>query len=323
MMSQSQQTDFASNGLDGADQSHPSAVVAAHKRVLHGSGFRSRFVEVVPGERVHIMEGKEGTPLVLLHGSGPSALLFLPLMERLTGVRAIAVDRPGFGLSDPHEWPLTRRREAAIEWVDSLFDSLFLEEAALLGSSAGGTWAVWFALAHPEKVNRLILLGAPPTLSVNMPPPPLRGIASIDPANPPPMPPPSRETVIQSLSGMGEGDTIVNYPEQIDALIAAGQDPVASMANLDELQSLIAPEGWQPSVETQVSELERLKPATLLVWGNNDPLGGREAAHQAASVIPDAQLEMLDSGHGPWLGHPDRVANHVSSFITGRRPLPA
>ena len=121
------------------------------------------------------------------------------------------------------------------------------------------------------------------------------------------------------MSGMGEGDTIVSYPEQIDALIAAGRDPVASMANLDELQSLITPEGWQPSVETQVSELGRLKPSTLLVWGNSDPLGGRESAHQAAAAIPDAQLEMLDCGHAPWLGHPDRVANLVSSFIIGRR----
>lgn len=318
-MSQMQQTDSAANGPGGADQHHPPAVVMAHEQALHGSGFQSRFIEAVPGERVHIMEGGEGAPVVMLHGSGPSALLFLPLMEKLTGVRAIAVDRPGFGLSDPHTWPTTGRREAAVEWVGSLFDGLDLKEAALFGSSAGGTWALWFALAHPDRVSRLILLGAPPTLNVNQPPPTLRGIASIDPANPPPMPPPSRETVIQSMSGMGEGDTIVNYPHQIEALVAAGRDPVASMANLDELQTLISPEGWQPSVETRVSELEGLKPSTLLVWGTNDPLGGVDAARKAASAIPDGQLEMLDAGHGPWLGHPDQVSNLVSTFITGRR----
>lgn len=319
-MSQMQQTDSAPNGPGGTDQQHPPAVVAAHEQALNGSGVHSRFIEAIPGERVHIMEGGEGAPLVMLHGSGPSALLFLPLMEKLTGVRAIAVDRPGFGLSDPHPWPTTNRREAAVEWVGSLLDGLDLKETALLGSSAGGTWTVWFALEHPDRVSGLILLGAPPTLSVNVPPPPLRGIASIDPANLPPMPTPSRETVIQSMSGMGEGNTIVNYPHQIDALVAAGQDPVASMANLDELQALISPEGWQPSVETRVSELEELKPSTLLVWGNQDPLGGTDAARQAASAIPDAQLEMLDSGHGPWLGHPDQVANLVSTFITRRRP---
>ena len=318
-MSQMQQTDSAPNGTGGTDQQHPPAVVAAHKQALHGSGFHIRFIEAISGERVHIMEGAEGAPLVMLHGSGPSALLFLPLMEKLIGVRAIAVDRPGFGLSDPHTWPTTSRRETAVDWVGRLLDGLDLRETALLGSSAGGTWAVWFALAHPERVSRLVLLGAPPTLSVNTPPPPLRGIASIDPTNPPPMPPPSRENVIQSMSGMGEGTTIVNYPHQIDALVAAGRDPVASMANLDELQTLISPEGWQSSVETPVSELEGLKPSTLLVWGTHDPLGGTDAARRAAAAIPDAQLEMLDSGHGPWLGHPDQVANLVSTFITGRR----
>jgi pimeloyl-ACP methyl ester carboxylesterase len=319
MMSQMQQTDPAAKGPTGADQTHPSEVLAAHEQALDGSGFHSRLIEALPGERVHVMEGREGPPLVMLHGSGPSALLFLPLMEKLRGVRVIAVDRPGFGLSDPHAWQTTSRREAAVEWVGSLFDGLDLKEAALLGSSAGGTWAVWFALAHPDRVSRLILLGAPPTLSVNVPPPSLRGIASIDPAKPPPMLPPSRETVIQSMSGMGEGNTIVNYPHQIEALVAAGRDPVASMANLDELRTLISPEGWHPSVETQVSELEGLKPSTLLVWGNHDPLGGTDAARHAASAIPDAQLEMLDSGHAPWLGHTDQVVNLVSTFITGRR----
>lgn len=320
-MEQMHQTNSAAPANGGADQPHSPAVVAAHERALHGSGFRSRFIEAIPGERTHIMEGAEGKPLVMLHGSGPSALLFLPLLTKLTGVRAIAVDRPGFGMSDPHTWTTRGRREAVVEWVGRLFDGLGLKEASLLGSSAGGTWAVWFALAHPESVSRLVLIGAPPTLSVNTPPLPLRGMAAIDPANPPPMPPPSRETVIQSMSGMGEGDTIAHYPHQIEAMIAAGQDPVASMASLDEIQALISPDGWQPSLVTRLNELAELQPSTLLVWGMHDPLGGTDAARQTASVIPDARLEMLESGHGPWLGHPDRVAELVSAFVTERHTV--
>jgi pimeloyl-ACP methyl ester carboxylesterase len=121
------------------------------------------------------------------------------------------------------------------------------------------------------------------------------------------------------MSLMGEGNTIVNHPNQIEALVAAGQDPVASMTNMDELRAFISPDGWQPSLETGVSELKGLKPSTLLVWGNHDPLGGSDAARQVTSAIPDARLELVDSGHGPWLGHPDHVANLVSTFITGRR----
>lgn len=320
-MEQMHQTSSAVPVNGAGKQPHPPAVVAAHEQALHGSGLRSRFIEAIPGERTHIIEGLEGGSLVMLHGSGPSALLFLPLIEKLRGVRAIAVDRPGFGLSDPHTWPPEGRREAVVEWVDRLLDGLGLKEVALLGSSAGGTWAVWFALAHPDRVRRLVLLGAPPTLTVNTPPAPLRAMASIDPANPPSMPPPSRETVIGSMSGMGEGDTIVSYPQQIEAMIAAGQDPIASAASLDELQALISPDGWQPSIVTPLRELAELQPSTLVLWGVHDPLGGTDAARQTASVIPDARLEMLESGHGPWLGHPDRVAELVSGFVAERHPV--
>lgn len=106
--------------------------------------------------RIHAIETGDGKPLVLLHGSGPTALQFLPLLERLPGVRAIAVDRAGFGLSDPIEPPSEDYREAAVDSVNVILDGLGLTETALLGNSAGGTCALWYALAHPDRVTRLV-----------------------------------------------------------------------------------------------------------------------------------------------------------------------
>lgn len=117
---------------------HPDEVIAAHERVLASSAAQSRYFEVADGRRIHGIEIGDGKPLVLLHGSGPTALQFLPLLERLTGVRAIAVDRPGFGLSDPIEPPSVDYREAAVESVNLILDGLGLTETALLGNSAGG-----------------------------------------------------------------------------------------------------------------------------------------------------------------------------------------
>ncbi|MGH2382127.1 MAG: hypothetical protein ACRDG7_13030, partial [Candidatus Limnocylindria bacterium] len=74
-------------GESGGGVAHPDEVVAAHARVLAGSSAQSRYVQVGPGRRVHAIEAGDGQPLVMLHGSGPTALLFLPLLERLTGVR--------------------------------------------------------------------------------------------------------------------------------------------------------------------------------------------------------------------------------------------
>jgi pimeloyl-ACP methyl ester carboxylesterase len=303
------------SGFPTPELGHPSEVAAAHERVLAGSPARSRYVEVTPGQRVHLIEAGEGAPLVLIHGSGPSALLFLPLLARLEGLRAIAVDRPGFGLSDPAAPTEMPYREAGAGWVTSVIDALGLEETALLGSSTGGTWALWYTLAHTDRVRRLVLLGALPLVEGTSVPPPMLGIASADTGEPPPqMPPPSPETVIQSMSVMGEADTIVNYPDQIDALVVAGQDPVASNASLAELRTIIAPTGWQQELETPLEELGQLAVPTLLIWGENDPLGGADVAQAAASSIPGARLELLAAGHAPWLGHPDRTATLVSDF---------
>lgn len=295
---------------------HPREVEAAHARALAGSSAHNRHVAVAPGQRVHVIEAGEGAPLVLIHGSGPSALLFLPLMRRMEGVRAIAVDRPGFGLSDPTEPAAMSYRDAAVAWVSSIIDALELGETALLGNSTGGTWALWYALAHPGRVRRLVLLGAPPLVEGARVPPPMLGVASPDTGEPPPqMPPPSRESVVQSMSIFGEADTIVNYPDLVDALVVAAQDPVASGASLGELRTIITPTGWQPELEMPLDELRGLTVPTLLIWGEGDPLGGADVARTAAASIPDARFEVLAAGHAPWLGHPDRTATLVSDFV--------
>lgn len=296
---------------------HPRELAAVHESAITGSAVTSRFVEAVPGERVHLLEHGDGPPLAMLHGSGPTSLQLLPLISRIWRSHAFAIDRPGFGLSDPHSWSGPRRK-AAVEWLDTVFDALGLTSLDLLGSSAGGTWAIWYALANPNRIRRLVLIGAPPTLSATTPPEPLRMVASIDPTNPPPMSPPSRETVVQSMAGMGEGETIVQHPDLLDAMVAAARDVTSSQASLDELQALIAPDGWQAATQTDLGELEALTQPTLVIWGRSDPLGGPEAARRVADAIPDSRLELLDAGHGPWLGHPDTVANLIEEFATVR-----
>jgi len=285
----------------------------AHERALERSTAQSRYIDAA-GKQVHVIEAGDGPPLVLLHGSGPTALEFLPLLERLSDVRAIAVDRPGFGLSEPAPTPNEAFRDAAVDSVTSILDCLGLAETSLLGNSMGGTWGLWYALAHPERVSRLVLLGAPPLLPGTRVPPPLLSVA--DPSGvPAPLPPPSRESVVQSMGGFGEAHTIVQYPDLVAAMVAAGSDGLAARASLTELQAVIAPTGWQPSLELKVEELQSLTVATLLIWGEHDPLGGADAARVAASTIPGARLELLDAGHGPWLGHPELVARMVRDFM--------
>jgi pimeloyl-ACP methyl ester carboxylesterase len=277
---------------------------------------RDRLIEPRSGRRVHVIEAGEGPPVVFLHGSSTSSLSLLPVLERLEGVRAIAVDRPGFGLSAPIRVPRERFRDAAVEFVDEVLDELGLQRSAFAGNSMGGTWALWYALARPERVCRLVLLGSAPLLPGTRAPLPLRVTAAPLVGDLlPHVVKPNRNRLVRLMASMGEGDTIVRYPELMDSIVAAARDPIASAANLAELRACISPSGFRPSARLQPDELRQLNVPTLLVWGDHDPVGTAEVAREIARLIPRAQLQLLQAGHVPYLGHPQRVSELLSAFI--------
>jgi pimeloyl-ACP methyl ester carboxylesterase len=291
-------------------------VVAVHQRILGASPARSRHIKVRSGRRVHVIEAGQGPPVLLLHGSSTSSLSVLPLLERVEGVRAIAVDRPGFGLSEPVRIPRERFRDAAVEFVDEVLDELGLETSALAGGSIGGTWALWYALARPERVRRLVLLTGAPLLPGTHASAPVRAMAA-------PLVgdllarvvKPNAKMVIRLMSAMGEKDTIVRHPDLIESMVAAGNDPIAAAANLAELRAGISPFGFRPSMWVHPDELRRLTVPTLVIWGDHDPVGAVKVAQATARLIPKAELEVLPAGHVPFLGHPDRVSELLSSFV--------
>ncbi len=290
-------------------------VCDAYKRMLRASPAKSRYIDVRAGRHVHLIEAGEGPAVLFLHGSSTSSLSLLPLLERLEGVRAIAVDRPGFGLSEPVHVPRARFRDAAIEFVDEVLDELGLESSALAGNSMGGTWALWYALARPERVRRLVLLGSAPLLPGTRAPAPLKAMATPLVGNLLARMKPNAKMVVRLMSSVGEEETIVRYPDLIEALVEAGKDPTASAANLTELRAAISPFGFRHAVRVQPDELERLNVPTLLIWGDDDPVGAVEVAQVTARLVPESQLEVLPGGHVPYLGNPDRVSELVSGFV--------
>jgi len=294
---------------------HSDEMVEAHARMLGASPAGSRHIEVRSGRRVHVIEAGEGPPVLHLHGSSTSSLSLFPLLEHLADVRVIAVDRPGFGLSEPVHVPRERFRDAAVAFVDEVVDELGLETSALAGGSMGGTWALWYALARPERVRRLVLLGSAPLLPGTRPPAPLRVAAAPVVGDLLARVKPNAKMLVRLMSSMGEGDTIVRYPELIEALVAAGKDPLASAVNLAELRAAISPFGFRRAMRVHPDELRRLTVPTLVVWGDHDPVGAVEVAQATARLVPNAQLEVLPGGHVPYLGNPERVSELLSRFV--------
>src|SRR5215211_7211899 len=221
---------------------HSVEIRQVYERVLAGTSVRSRAVELGAAGRVHLLESGGGKPVVLLHGTGNPAGFLRPLLEELHGVHAIAPDRPGVGLSDPVDLPRGRYRETAVAWLDRLLDTLELDTTTLLGHSGGGVWALWYALAHPDRVERLVLLGVP-TLPGTRCPLPIRLVATpglgqllsrLAPPNP-------RSMLRFAHQVARERDTLARHPDLVDLLVAAARDPITDRAVKAEFAAVISP----------------------------------------------------------------------------------
>lgn len=296
---------------------HSPAVRRAHEQMLAGSRLTSRFLHLPSGARVHLVESGDGEPMLLLHGTTTSSLSHVPFLPELEGVRAINVDRAGHGLSDP--MPLDPYREGAVRFIDEVADALGLDTFVLAGASMGGTCALWYALARPMRVRSLALLGASPLLPGTQPPMPIRALAT----------PvigelvsrllrPTEANVVRFMRSMGEAETIVRHPALLSALAAAAGDPLGTRADRQEVRAIASPGGFRDEMRFTPAELGSLDIPVLLVWGADDPLGGADVARRVCELIPRAQLELLPTGHVPWLADPGRVATLLSRFATRR-----
>ena len=293
-----------------------AALLDAYERMMRAvPAARSRDITVDGGRRIHLLDAGDGPPLLHLHGSSTSSHSQLALLDRLPDVWSIAPDRPGCGLSDPIRIRPDDFRESAIQFVDDVLDAMGVGPVVIAGNSMGGAWAIWYALARPERVRGLALVGSSPLLpgaripaQLRLVTTPLLGELLTRAVRP------TRATVLRLMTAVGEGKTLRRQPDLLDSVVAAGRDPITRAANLAELRAVISPRGARPQSITTPDALRRLRMPTLLIWGDRDPVASVEVAKAAARLIPQAQLEVLPAGHVPWLRHPDAVAEMLSTF---------
>jgi len=118
-----------------------------------------RFTKV-DGLAIRYLEEGSGVPTLLLHGNslGSSADVFRRNLRALgaNGIRAIAVDFPGFGKSDATDDLSAGYRK---KFILHFMNALGLDRAALIAHSAIGNAALGIALEHPDRVTHLVILG--------------------------------------------------------------------------------------------------------------------------------------------------------------------
>ena len=283
----------------------------------------SRFLELKdPPLRARVIETGAGEPVVLVHGIGSQAAIWAPLMAELPGFRLIAVDCPGFGLTDPFLYKGVDVKQHAVSFLSSLLDALGIERAALVGSSLGGLWSLRLAAERPARVSSLTLAGAPLILDIGGPfflrLAAVPGLNRLLFALNPPSEKQARKLVPQLL---GQGAAARMDPEYIEVWYRSDELPGATDAFRTLLERLARPRGVRPGIRFSEQDFAGVAQPTLFIWGESDVFGGPEYGRRACAVMPNARLEVIPGGHAPWWDDPKRCADLISSFLQLPAPV--
>jgi pimeloyl-ACP methyl ester carboxylesterase len=246
----------------------------------------------VAGVQTHVLRGGRGAPLLVLPPEFASNRWF-PYHDALAArFQVAAPDHLGFGNSERPEW-LEGIDDMVFHYLD-LLDTLGLERATFLGLSLGGWIAAELAAAHPERVDRLVLVGAA-GLKVD-------GVSRFDVFTHP-----IEETL----------QTLFHDTERWVQLVTTDLGPEVIVRAFRESTTL-ARLTWNPYMYNPKLErrLQRVKAPTLVVWGENDrflPLAHGEAY---ARAIPGAQLRVIPQcGHFPPFEQTETFLRHVLEFL--------
>lgn len=282
---------------------------------------QSRFVSLPNIGNIHVLEAGQGAPVVILHGGAGVGAEHIPLLASLSKrFRVILPDRPGHGLSDDFDYRCDLRA-ANIAFIRALLDTLGIERAALVGNSYGGLMTFHFALAHPERVSRLVPLGFSPGVTRPLP---LMMRVVVAP-------------VLGALLGATIGrPTVKNLRTFFSKLIVAH---IARMPDaLLELEALhsrrharsigrlfregFTVRGFRPRYLVE-HELPRVTVPTVWLWGDRDPFMSIDEARAMAARIPGARFEVIaDAGHLVTVDQPSetaRLLHHaLDDLVTSR-----
>ncbi|MDX1745010.1 MAG: alpha/beta hydrolase [Halobacteriales archaeon] len=308
-----------SEGSDEATATPPELrdFERAQRRLLETTGteYESQFVELQrPACRIHAIDAGDPDvepPVLLIHGVTGFGAMFAPLLAGLDGRRVIAVDRPGWGLSGEYTYAPDTHRQTAVEVLSGVLDELGVERVDIVGHSTGGYWGILFALAHPDRVRRVVLVGGVPSFPGTRPPIPAR-LFTLSPisrfvfgrlAT-------SRDGLVKQMKSVGERDTIIRYPELIQAWVESYRLRRTPTVACSEYRAFVTLRGWRAN-RIHRSELRDLRQPTAFIWGERDFLGSPSAVREPIDAMPAASLEVLDAGHIPWFGHPESRARLV------------
>jgi pimeloyl-ACP methyl ester carboxylesterase len=272
-----------------------------------------------PPVAVRVLETGEGSPLVLVPGSGMSASTWAPLMPHIGTHRLIAVDLPGFGLSDPFDYRGRPLRSHAVAQLTSLLDALDLERVPIVGTSLGGMWALCLAVDAPDRVAAVASLGVPAVALPGMHGDPgftalsTPGLRQIIARLGSPSVAMTRRVMARGVIGPRAAE---RAPEGFFEVVHAGMSqPGYRTAMLTHMQLAMRLGRPRPENFLSDSDLQQLAAPVLMIWGDEDPYGEPEIGRRACALIPDARFEVIPGRHAPFLDDPERCGALIAELV--------
>lgn len=268
------------------------------------------------GLRLFLYDTGEGaeTPVVLLHGLGDEADTWRHVLPALAADhRVIAPDLPGFGRSGPP--PGRDVLPFYLEMLLALLDAEAIPRAVLVGHSAGAMIAQAFALEHPARVERLVLVSG--------------GLVSatkrVDPG-----------LLLFMVPGLGEWiytrlrrdpqaayRTLEGYYHRLADLSQADRDFLYRRVNQRVWSDsqrrgffalLRGLAGWLPAQQKRLAErLRGWSTPTTVIWGEDDRVTPVANARALAEMLPAARLVLIPSaGHNVQQEQPQAVVEAIN-----------
>ncbi|MET9488284.1 4,5:9,10-diseco-3-hydroxy-5,9,17-trioxoandrosta-1(10),2-diene-4-oate hydrolase [Nocardia sp. NPDC006630] len=278
----------------------------------------SKFAQVRSDLKLHYHEAGvgNGPTIVLLHGGGPGASSWsnfaknIPVLAREFHV--LAVDQPGFGLSDkPTEHPQYFVHSSSA--LKDLLDTLGITDRVhLLGNSLGGGAAARFALDYPDRAGKLVLMG-PGGLSTNLfAPDPTEGVKLLSKFNYEP----TRANLEAFLRIMVFDQKLIT-PELIDERFEQASKPESLEATRAMGRSFAGPDFAKGMIWRDAFKLRQ---PVLMIWGREDRVNPIDGALVALKMVPRVQLHVFGGcGHWAQLEKFDEFNRLATDFLLGVR----
>jgi len=257
--------------------------------------------------------GNQGSPVILIHGLGASAEIWMHNVEALATQHQIYVpDLVGFGRSGKPT--VSYSPYYFTRFINDFMNALNIERASLVGQSLGGGIALLYTLQFPDKVDKLVLvdsagLGREVIFTMKLMSLPIIGEL---------MTRPSRMEV-EIFFKLAVYNPAVITKDFIETYYEFFSQPGAQRFLLNLVRSIVNIRGGRKDVLAPVmTNLHRITAPTLIVWGKQDRVLPLKHAHFAMGKLHNSSLHILDPcGHIPNLECPDEFNKLVLEFLSG------